>query len=593
MYNPVVVLINMQDIEHIRHSFAHVLAAAIKRLYPKAKFGIGPTIKNGFYYDFDNISITDKDLLKIEKEMRKIISGDNPFKKELWPHSKATTHFKKEKALYKVELIEDIKKDTSLTKRKTLKVGMVSTGGLFLDLCRGGHVKNTNELPADAFKLVSVAGAYWRGDEKRPQLTRIYGVAFKTKKELSLHLNMLKEVEKRDHRKLGQKLGLFFFHQTAPGMPYWLPKGVLLYNELISFWRTEHKKNGYQETTSPLLNKQELYEKSGHWDHYLEHMFVSTTQEDEVYGLKAMNCPNAMIIYGSDKRSYRDLPLRLSDADTLHRYERSGTLNGLFRVREFRQDDAHIFLTEDQIKDEYKRILDMVERFYSIFNLSYSFRLGTRPAKYMGDIKSWNKAEKALKEILKESKKSFTILEGDGAFYGPKIDIIMQDSLLRDWQMGTIQLDFQIPKNFKLTYTNTNGKAKTPVTIHRVIYGSLERFIAILIEHYAGAFPVWLTPEQVWILPLSDEHNKKAEELREDLLTKLPNLRIAVKAESETLGRKIREGELQKIPYILVLGPKEVKQKTVSVRVRGKGDFGVMTKSKFIELISKEITKKL
>ncbi|HEA84406.1 MAG TPA: threonine--tRNA ligase [Candidatus Wildermuthbacteria bacterium] len=585
-----IVLVNMEDIDHIRHSLAHVLAAAIKNLYPKAKFGIGPTIENGFYYDFDNITIIDKDLVAIEREMRKIISKDNPFKKQLWPYLKAKNHFKKEKALYKVELIEDLKKDS---KKKDFKVGMVHMGELFLDLCRGGHVKSTNELAKDAFKLTSIAKAYWKGDEKRPQLTRIYGVAFQTKKELSEYLNILKQAEKKDHRKLGQKLGLFFFHETAPGMPYWLPKGLKLYNELISFWRKEHEKNGYQEITTPLLNKDSLYKISGHWEHYLENMFVITTQEDEVYGLKAMNCPNAMIVYDFEKRSYRDLPLRLSDAGILHRYERSGTLNGLFRVREFRQDDSHTFLTEDQVKDEYKNILELVEKFYSAFNLSYSLRLGTRPKKYMGDAKSWNKAEKELKEILKSSKKPFTVSEGDGTFYGPKIDILMKDSLGRDWQTGTIQTDFQIPKNFKLTYTDSNGKDKTPVTIHKAIFGSLERFIGILIEHYTGAFPLWLSPEQIWILPLSDTYNKKAEELKTELLSELGDLRIIVKDESETLGRKIRDGELQKIPYILVLGEKEVKQKVISVRERGKGDLGVMAKEKFIKKISKEIEDKL
>lgn len=462
--------------------------------------------------------------------------------------------------------------------------------GEFIDLCAGPHLESSKEINPEAFKLTKIAGAYWRGSEKNPMLTRIYGVAFETKKELDNYFKTMEEAEKRDHRKLGEKLELFFLHETAPGMPYWLPKGVIVYNELINFWREEHKKRGYQEIISPLLNKQELYEISGHWEHYREEMFTVKTPENETYGIKAMNCPNAMIIFKLKPRSYKELPLRLSDIDPIHRYERSGTLFGLLRVRAFRQDDAHIFATEDQIKKEYENILDIVKRFYSIFDLEYSFRLGTRPEKFMGDIKTWDKAEKTLKFILKESGKKYTILEGDGTFYGPKIDILMKDSLGREWQMGTIQLDFQMPKRFDLKYTDAKGKQRTPIVIHRVIYGSLERFIGILIEHFAGALPLWLAPEQVWIIPIGSGHEKYAREINLQLTTN--NLRTKVKDENETISKKIREGEIQKIPYLLVVGDKEMENKTVRVRERKKGDIGEIKIEKFLEKINSEIDKK-
>jgi threonyl-tRNA synthetase len=419
-------------------------------------------------------------------------------------------------------------------------------------------------------------------------LTRVYGLAFETKKELDDYLKMQEESEKRDHRKLGAQLELFMFHETAPGMAYWLPKGLIILNELLDFWRKEHLKCGYQEIKSPLLNKKELYEISGHWDHYREEMFLCQTEEKETYALKPMNCPNAMVVFGSKTRSYRDLPLRLSDCDMLHRYERSGTLNGLLRVREITQDDAHIFISEDQIKEECQKILEIAEKFYSIFNLEYSFRLGTRPESFMGDEKSWDKAEKELEEILKSSEKPFVILRGDGAFYGPKIDILMKDSLGRQWQMGTIQLDFQIPKKFKLTFADKDGKEKTPVVIHRVIYGSLERFIGVLTEHYAGAFPFWLAPVQMRIIPISDKHIEYANKTKETL----SDFRVEVDAENETVGKKIRNGELQKIPYLLVVGDKEISAGTVAVRERGKKEIETLELSKFIEKLCQQYPNK-
>ncbi|MEK7080724.1 MAG: threonine--tRNA ligase, partial [Patescibacteria group bacterium] len=424
------------------------------------------------------------DLKKIEVKMQELILQNQNFIKKNITKLATKKIFKSQP--YKLELIKELP-------GKTVSI---YTNNDFTDLCKGPHIKNTNEINPNAFKLTKIAGAYWKGNEKNKMLTRIYGVAFQTEKELQDYIKMQEEAEKRDHRKLGQKLELYMFHETAPGMAYWLPKGLIIFNELVNFWRREHQKEGYQEIKSPLMNKKELYQISGHWDHYKENMFISKTEEGEIYGLKPMNCPNAMIVYESRPRSYKELPLRLSDSDTLHRFEKSGTLNGLLRAREFSQDDAHIFVREEQIEQEYNRILAIIKKFYSIFNIEYSFRLGTRPKDFMGDVKSWNKAEEALKNILEKSGKKYTIENGDGAFYGPKIDILMKDSLGREWQMGTIQLDFQIPKKFNLKYIDADGKTKTPVVIHRVIYGSLERFIGILIEHYAGAFPVWLSPVQ-------------------------------------------------------------------------------------------------
>ncbi|MFH1575399.1 MAG: threonine--tRNA ligase [Candidatus Nealsonbacteria bacterium] len=553
--------------ETIRHSLSHIMAYAVREQFSNVKFGIGPAIENGFYYDFDVKNLTEADLPKIEAKMRELIKQNLVFKKRKPTRSVLVGMLKKQP--YKLELL------------KELKTPSVYESGKFIDLCTGPHVKSTKEIPADGFKLTKIAGAYWRGSEKNKMLTRIYGVAFETKKELDDYLKLQQEAEKRDHKKLGPQLDLFMFHKTAPGMPYWLPKGLIVLNELIDFWRKEHKKYGYQEVRTPLINKKELYQISGHWDHYREEMFLSETEEKEVYALKPMNCPNAMIIFTNKIRSYRDLPLRISDCDMLHRYERSGTLNGLLRVREFTQDDAHIFITENQIKEEYQRIFQIAEKFYSIFNLEYSFRLGTRPKKFMGDEKTWNKAEKELEEILKSSKKPFTILEGDGAFYGPKIDILMKDSLGREWQMGTMQLDFQIPKNFKLTFADKDGKEKTPIVIHRVIYGSLERFVGILIEHYAGALPFWLSPVQINIIPIADRHVEYAQKVKNELSV----FRVEINDAQETVGKKIRNAEMQKIPYILVVGDKEIADNSVGVRERGKGDIGMMKLNEFLEKI--------
>ncbi|MCX6737452.1 MAG: threonine--tRNA ligase, partial [Candidatus Parcubacteria bacterium] len=462
--------------------------------------------------------------------------------------------FKKLEQPFKLDLLADLKKYGTTNSEEILAIKQKTKKALkapttvslyelrtFTDLCRGPHLKSTGvaSLP---FKLLKVSGAYWRGEEKEAMLTRIYGVAFKTKKELDDYLNLLAEAEKRDHRKLGRELELFVFDETAPGMPYWLPKGLIIYNTLLDFWRKEHGKRGYQEIKSPLINKKSLYETSGHWDHYRENMFISETEEGETYCLKPMNCPNAMVVFKMHPRSYKELPLRLSDSDTLHRFEKSGTLNGLLRAREFSQDDAHIFVTEDQIESEYKNLFEIVERFYSIFHLNYSFRLGTRPENFMGDIKTWDKAEQTLNHLLKNSGKTYTIKNGDGAFYGPKIDILMKDSLGREWQMGTMQLDFQLPRNFDLKYTDNKGKEQTPVVIHRVIYGSLERFIGILTENYAGAFPLWISPMQVVIIPISEKQSDWSGEVKNSL--EELEIRVSEIEANEPLGARVRQGVL-------------------------------------------------
>lgn len=567
----------------MRHSLAHIMANAIQHIWPETKFGVGPVVENGFYYDVDlgEAKLSEEDFDRIEAEMHKIIKTAEPFERFEMSVDEAIVWAIDNGQPYKQELLNDLKRaGTTVAKElDAQELGLAAEGdskvehvsfyrnGDFTDLCRGPHVEATDKV--GAFKLMRVSGAYWRAKETNPQMQRIYGVAFATEKELRQYLQLLEEAKKRDHRKLGQELDLFFFHETAPGMPYWLPKGVVLYNELVNFWREEHTLRDYHEIVSPLLNKKELYITSGHFDHYWDDMFTTEeTPEGELYGMKAMNCPNAMIVFGSRQRSYRELPLRLSDTDTLHRYERSGTLNGLLRVREFRQDDAHIFVSEEQIKEEYQRIFEITERFYSIFNMEYSFRLGTRPDKFMGDAALWDKAEATLKGILEESGRDYFIEEGDGAFYGPKIDILMKDALGRPWQMGTIQLDFQQPLRFDLKYVDKDGHEKTPIAIHRVIYGSLERFIGILIEHTAGRFPVWLAPEQVRIISVNQEDatvsfaDKLAEQAR-----KL-GLRATVDNDNESVGKKIRGAELAKIPYTVVIGEKEVAGGGLTPRVR-------------------------
>lgn len=561
-------------LQKMRHSASHVLAMAVLRLRPGAKLGIGPAIEEGFYYDFDLPEpLTNDDLPKLESFMREIIKADYKFEHLKLPRKEAEQRLKDQP--YKLELLADIPDDP---------VSFYQSGD-FIDLCIGPHVPSTGKI--GPVKLLAIAGAYWKGSEKNRMLTRIYGTAFETQSALDDYLKRRAEAEKRDHRKLGREVGLFMFDDTAPGMPYWLPKGVVVLNELIKFWREEHSARGYQEIKSPLINKKELFETSGHWEHYREQMFIADMGEEGLYALKPMNCPNAMVVFGSRPRSYRELPLRLSDTDTLHRFERSGTLNGLLRVREFSQDDSHNFVTEDQIKSEYQEILDIADRFYSVFDIKYRLRLSTRPDDFMGDPKLWDRAEKALEEILQKSGKEYLVLPKDGAFYGPKIDILMEDSLGREWQTGTIQLDFQLPRRFDLKYTDADGKEKTPAVIHRVIYGSLERFLGILIEHTAGAFPTWLSPVQVVIAPIADRNAKYAQKVNEEL--KMMNVRTEVDERNESIGKKIRDAELQKVPYILVVGEREEKEKKVAVRKRGKGDVGAIDLKKFSTELVDEI----
>ena len=572
---------NSTELNNLRHSTAHLLAAAIAELYPEAKNTIGPAIENKFYYDFDfgEIKITENDFSKIEEKMHQIIKNWKSFEKHEVSAKEALEEFSEN--IYKSELIREFdSQNQDIT---------IYQSGNFRDLCKGGHIDKP-DTKIKYFKLLSVAGAYWRGNENNKMLTRIYGTAFFTQEDLDQYLNMLTEAEKRNHRKLGKELELFMFHETAPGMAYFLPKGVKVYNELVDYWRTEHEIYNYQEIFSPLLNKKELYEISGHWDHYRENMFLTQTEESETYALKPMNCPNAMVIYGTKTRSYKELPLKLGDTDALHRFEMSGTLNGLLRTREFRQDDAHIFITEDQIKESFMELFEITEKFYSVFGLNYTFRLGTRPESFMGDPKLWDVAEKNLKEILEESKKDFFILDGDGAFYGPKIDILMKDSLGREWQMGTIQLDFQLPRRFDLKYTDKDGLEKTPVVIHRVIYGSFERFIGIITEHFAGNFPVWLSPVQVKIIPISDKFEDYSKKIFQEL--KNSSVRVEIDFRNETLGAKIRDAQNEKVPYMIIVGQKEIDTNTLTLRKNNSKEMETFSLNQFLEFINDKIKNK-
>jgi len=568
------------DLARMRHSCAHVMAQAVLELFRGAKLGIGPAIADGFYYDFDlPRPLTPEDLEHIERRMEEIKAAAYPFVRRVVTREEARELFRDQP--YKLELIAEFPPDEVIT---------TYTHDGFTDLCRGPHARDTSQI--GFFKLLRVSGAYWRGDERRPQLQRIYGTSWPTREQLDAYLHRLEEAERRDHRRLGRELELFHFDPTAPGMPYWLPKGLKILNLLLDFWRQEHEKRGYQEIAAPLINDKSLWEVSGHWDHYRENMFLIQIDEHLTYGVKPMNCPNAMIVYNLKKRSYRDLPLRLSDCDILHRYERSGTLHGLLRVRKFQQDDAHIFVTEDQIEEEFARILEIAQLFYGIFSLRYTLRLGTRPADFMGDPETWDRAEAALQRILDRhaGPGNYLIGEGEGAFYGPKIDILMEDALGRQWQTGTIQLDFQLPRRFGCTYTDRDGTEKTPVVIHRVIYGSLERFIGILIEHFAGAFPVWLAPVQATIIPIADRHLPYAYRVRDRLRD--AGLRVEVDDGDERMQAKIRSAQLQKIPYMLVVGDREVNEESLAVRLRTNENIGSMSIERFITMVQRLVAEK-
>ncbi len=582
-----------EKLNHLRHSAAHLFAAAILELYPHTKIAIGPAIENGFYYDADynDGKISEDDFPKIEQKMHELVKRWDGFERIEVSEEEAKEKFKDNP--YKLELIDEIvQKGEPITLYKS---------GEFVDLCRGGHDSNPKE-DLKHFKLMKIAGAYWRGDEKNKMLTRVYGTAFFSKEELENYLHMLEEAEKRDHKKLGKELDLFIFAETAPGMPYFLPKGVVVYNELLNFSRKVHKDFGYQEVMTPILNKKELYETSGHWFHYRDDMFVSPMsylrgdsekplEGVEVFGIKPMNCPNAMTIFGAKTRSYRDLPLRLSETTALHRFELSGTLNGLFRAREFHQDDAHIFVAMSQVGEEFKKIMHMIEIFYSAFQLSYRLRFGTRPEGFMGEAGDWDVAEKELKAVLDASGREYVVAEGEGAFYGPKVDILMKDSLGREWQTGTIQLDFQQPKNFKLHYIDSEGKEVQPVVLHRAIYGSFERFLAILIEHLEGKLPTWLTPVQVTLLPIADRHVDYAQSVAERLKEK--GIRVEVDASSERLQAKIRSATLQKVPFMGIIGDKEIAEGALSVRRRNGQDLGSLHIEDFLSSLEEEIDKKI
>ena len=562
------------------HTTSHIMAQAIKRLYPEIKLAIGPSIDNGFYYDFDTEKPFTLEMLEaIEKEMKKIIKEDLPIERFELPRKEAIKFMEEKEEPYKVELINDLPEDAIISFYKQ---------GEFTDLCAGPHVMSTGKIKA--VKLLSSSGAYWRGNEKNKMLQRIYGISFPKASQVDEYVNMIEEAKKRDHRKLGKELELFFFDETAPGMAYWMPKGFTMMNTLIDFWRKEHKKRGYQEFSGPQLNSSELWKISGHWDHYKEDMFVLTDADGNEQALKPMNCPNSIKIYQSKLRSYKDLPLRFNDVDVIHRNEKSGQLNGLFRVRMFRQDDSHNYITEEQIGSEIKDIIEIAKQLYSVFGLEYKLTLSTRPEEdFMGEIETWDKAENDLRKVLDEicGEGNYQVNEGDGAFYGPKIDIKMKDCLGREWQMGTVQLDFQLPQRFNLHYIDKDGNKKTPIMVHRALFGSFDRFIGIITEHFAGAFPTWLAPVQVRILPIADSHKEYAKKLKEKL--EEYDIRVELDEREEKIGYKIREAQLQKIPYMLIVGDKEVEANAVGVRSRKDGDIGAMSVEDFINKIEEEI----
>ena len=573
-------LVNVLENEHLsmlNHSCAHMMAQAVKRLYPNAKFWVGPVISEGFYYDMDlgDVKLKEEDLAKIEKEMKKIAKDGKRIVREEISKKDALEMFKDDP--YKIDLINGLE-DGNIT---------IYRQGEFADLCRGPHVETVKMCKN--FKLLKHSGAYWKGDANNKMLQRVYGICFDTKEELEAHLEALEEAKKRDHRKLGKELGLFMMCEEGPGFPFFLPKGMVLKNTLLDYWRELHKKAGYVEVSTPVILSRHLWETSGHWDHYKENMY--TTQIDgEDFAIKPMNCPGGMLVYKAEPRSYKDLPLRVGELGLVHRHEKSGQLHGLMRVRCFTQDDAHIFMTPEQIKDEIKGVVHLINQVYSLFGFKYHVELSTRPEDSMGSDEDWEMATEGLRSALEELGLPYVVNEGDGAFYGPKIDFHLEDSIGRTWQCGTIQLDFQLPQRFELEYTGADGEKHRPIMIHRVVFGSIERFIGILIEHFAGAFPTWLAPVQVKILPISDKYADYSKEVL-DKLTEA-GIRAEMDTRSEKIGYKIREAQTQKIPYMLVVGQKEEEEKTVSVRSRFAGDEGASSVESFIESIQKEIEEK-
>ena len=562
------------ELRAIRHTASHVLAQAVKRLYPETKLAIGPAIDDGFYYDFDREGgFTPDDLEKLEAEMKKIVKENLALKPFVLPRDEAIKFMQEKGEPYKVELIEDLPEGETISFYQQ---------GDFVDLCAGPHILYTKGIKA--FKLTSIAGAYWRGSEKNKMLTRIYGTAFAKKEDLEAYLTMMEEAKKRDHRKLGKELGLFMIAEEGPGFPFFLPKGMTLKNTLIDYWREIHLREGYQEVSTPVILSRKLWETSGHWDHYKENMYT-TVIDDEDYAIKPMNCPGGMLVYKSQPRSYRDLPLRVGELGLVHRHEKSGQLHGLMRVRCFTQDDAHIFMTQDQITDEIKGVTRLINEVYSQFGFDYFVELSTRPEDSMGSDEDWEMATNGLRNALDEMGLKYIVNEGDGAFYGPKIDFHLRDSIGRTWQCGTIQLDFQLPQRFEAEYVAEDGTKKRPIMIHRVCFGSIERFIGILIEHFAGKFPVWLAPVQVKVIPVSEKSMEYAQGVYDQL--KAAGIRTELDRKDEKVGYKIRQAQLEKVPFMLVLGEKEAAEGKITVRSRDKGDLGVADLSTFIADVKK------
>ena len=562
------------------HTCSHVLAQAVKRLYPEVKLAIGPAIENGFYYDMDSpFPFTPEIMEKIEAEMRKICKEKLKLERFELPREEAIKFMEEREEPYKVELINDLPEDAHISFYRQ---------GEFVDLCAGPHLDSTGRIKGNAIRLTACNAAYWRGDSSRQTLQRIYGVAFPKKDELDAYLQRLEEAKRRDHRRLGKELGLFMLTEEGPGFPFFLPKGMVLRNTLIDYWRQVHKRYGYVEISTPMILNRALWERSGHWEHYKQNMYT-TVIDGEDYAIKPMNCPGGMLVYKSEPHSYRDLPLRVGELGLVHRHELSGALHGLFRVRCFTQDDAHIFMTWEQMKDEIKNVVRLFDEVYSVFGLRYEIEVSTMPEDHMGDVKDWDFATETLKAAVTEMGKSYVINEGDGAFYGPKLDFHLADSLGRTWQCGTIQLDMQLPERFELEYTGADGEKHRPVMIHRVVLGSIERFIGIITEHYAGAFPVWLAPVQARVLTITDRANEAAEKVAAAL--DAAGLRVEKDLRNEKIGKKIAEGRSQKIPYLLILGDKEAESGTVAVRSRG-GDEGVMALDDFIARVNEEVRAK-
>ena len=558
------------------HTTSHIMAQAIKRLYPGVKLAIGPSVADGFYYDVDSETpLTAEDLVKIEAEMKKIVKEALPITRFTKSREEAIAYFKEKEEPYKVELIEDLPEDAEISFYQQ---------GEFVDLCAGPHLMSTK--PIKAFKLTSLAGAYWRGSEKNKMLTRIYGTSFTKKADLEEYLNRMEEAKKRDHRKLGKELGLFMMREEGPGFPFFLPKGMVLKNTLLDYWREIHRKNGYVEISTPIMLSRHLWETSGHWDHYKENMYT-TVIDDTDFAIKPMNCPGGILVYQSEPRSYRDLPLRMGELGLVHRHEKSGQLHGLMRVRCFTQDDAHIFMMPEQIRDEIKGVARLIDEVYQLFGFKYHVELSTRPEDSMGSDEDWEMATEALRGALDDLGLPYVVNEGDGAFYGPKIDFHLEAAIGRTWQCGTIQLDFQLPLRFNCEYIGADGEKHRPIMIHRVAFGSIERFIGILIEHFAGAFPTWLSPVQVKVLPISDKYMEYGEKVKAAL--EAANIRTEIDTRAEKIGYKIREARLQKIPYMLVVGAKEEEENTVSVRSRFAGDEGAKSLDDFIAAITEEI----